>query len=207
MLDFIVSTLKDWGLFGLLLSLSIEASSLPFPGGLVVLAYGYILKASALTSLGIALLAGGVYTLFSYIPYVIGYKLEGKLQNWFKSDKLEKAERWFSRCGEWTIALSRPLGLGNYVSYFSGISHVRPVRFGVITFIGITPYIYIMLLVGRMGNLSSIKNTITSLQQYVYLALACVLIMFLAYKIVQRKKSKSCNTSPFKKTSTKEEAH
>ncbi|WP_345241339.1 hypothetical protein [Pontibacillus salipaludis] len=80
MLDFIVSTLKDWGLFGLLLSLSIEASSLPFPGGLVVLAYGYILKASAITSLGIALLAGGVYTLFSYIPYVIGYKLEGKLK-------------------------------------------------------------------------------------------------------------------------------
>ncbi|WP_345241338.1 hypothetical protein [Pontibacillus salipaludis] len=55
--------------------------------------------------------------------------------------------------------------------------------------------------------MSSIKNTITSLQQYVYLALVCALIMFVAYKIIQRNKAKSCNTSPLKKTSTKEETN
>ncbi|MYL34766.1 hypothetical protein GLW08_02725 [Pontibacillus yanchengensis] len=206
MLDFIISFIKDIGIFGLLLSLAIEASSLPFPGAVVVLTYGYILKSSALASFGIALLAGAVYTAFSFIPYYIGYKIDHKVKQWFNENKIEKVERWFTRCGEWTIALSRPLGLGNYISYFSGLSKVRPYRFAVITFIGIFPWIYLMLMLGNIGNLESMKSLLSSTQQYIYIGLGVLLIAYISFNFFRKKKqTKSCPPAySDRQTSTKE---
>ncbi|MFC0522183.1 DedA family protein [Pontibacillus salicampi] len=200
MLDFIVAFLKELGIFGLLISLAIEASSLPFPGGIVVLAYGYVLKSSAWASFGIAILAGLVYTAFSYIPYYIGRKLDHKVKNWFKTNKIDKAERWFKRCGEWTIALSRPLGLGNYISYFSGLSNVKPVRFGSITFIGIFPWIYAMLLLGKMGNLQSMKQMLSSFQQYVFIGIAIIVLCIIGFKAIQKRRKTTPSPKSYSNT-------
>jgi len=194
MLEFLLDFLKDIGIYGLLLSLAIEASSLPFPGTIVVLTYGYVMDASALELFGVALLAGTVYTAASYIPYFIGYKLEGKMKKFIQPEKLEKSERWFNRCGEWTIALSRPLGLGNYISYFSGISEVKPVRFGAITFIGMTPWIYVMLILGGMGNIESMKNLFSSIQQYAIIGIAIIAIAYFVFKRIKKSKDSSCET-------------
>lgn len=190
MLEFIYSLIKDIGIYGLLLGLAIEASSVPFPGALIVLTYGYVLEPSTLQVFLIALLAGTVYTAFSFIPYYIGYKLDGKMKKWFDRNKLEKSERWFNRCGSWTIALSRPLGLGNYISYFSGLSKVKPIRFGSITFIGITPWILVMLFVGRMGNLKSMSKLLSNAQQYILIGVALLVVSYLSYKIYKKRKNK-----------------
>jgi len=202
MLEFIMSFIKEIGIYGLLLSLAIEASSLPFPGTIVVLTYGYIMDASTFKLLWVALLAGAVYTAASFIPYFIGYKLEGKMKKWIKPKKLDKSERWFNRCGEWTIAISRPLGLGNYVSYFSGISQVKPIRFGAITYLGMTPWIYAMLLLGGMGNIESMNNLFTSVQQYILIAIGMIVIVYFAIKQFKKSKKQSYDTG-IKKTKKK----
>jgi len=202
MLEFIMNFIKDIGIYGLLLSLAIEASSLPFPGTIVVLTYGYIMDASAFKLLWVALLAGAVYTAASYIPYCIGYKLEGKMKKWIKPEKLDKSERWFKRCGEWTIAISRPLGLGNYISYFSGISQVKPIRFGAITYLGMTPWIYVMLLLGGMGNIESMKNLFSSVQQYILIGIGIIVIAYFAFKRYKKSKNQTCDTG-IKKTKKK----
>lgn len=80
MLHFITDLLKQFGIWGLLSGLAIEASSLPFPGSLLTLTYGYLLNMHIVKLLLIALAGSAVYTAFSFIPYGIGYKLEDKVK-------------------------------------------------------------------------------------------------------------------------------
>ena len=118
MLDFVINMLREFGIWGLLAGLAIEASSLPFPGSLITLAYGYLLKLSFIEIILIALLGSAVYTIFSFIPYWIGYKLEHKMKKKMTKKKktFEKTQRWFKKCGHWSIDLARPFGIGNYIS-------------------------------------------------------------------------------------------
>ncbi|WP_408010451.1 DedA family protein [Pseudalkalibacillus sp. A8] len=192
MFEFVVDLIKDFGIWGLLASLALEASSIPFPGGLVTLTFGYFLNLSVSEVLAYALLASGVYTLFSFIPYGIGYKLEDKLKEKTNARKIEKAQHWFKKCGIWSIAFTRPIGLGNYISYVAGVSKVKLWKFAVLTLIGILPWTVVMLWLGSTGNLKSVKGFLDEFQMYVFIFVGIAIIGFLVYRYYKRK---TCPTS------------
>jgi membrane protein DedA with SNARE-associated domain len=195
MLEFIINIIKEMGMWGLFAGNAIEASSLPFPGVLVTLTYGYLLDPSWGKLITLAVLSSVIYTVFSYIPYVIGFKIKHTIKdkaNAKNTRKVEKAQKWFRKYGVWSIALSRPLGIGNYISYASGISKVNKFKFGVLTFIGIFPVTFIMLIVGKNGHLESVQALMSNVQNYIFIGGAVLLILYIGYKFLYstRKKKK-----------------
>lgn len=204
MLEFIINVIKEIGMWGLFAGNAIEASSLPFPGVLVTLTYGYLLDPSWGKLIGLALISSVIYTVFSYIPYGIGFKIKHTIKektNSKNTRKVEKAQKWFRKYGIWSIALSRPLGIGNYISYASGISKVKKIKFGMLTFIGIFPVTFIMLIVGKNGNLKSVQALMSNVQNYIFIGGAAVLIIYIAYKFFytagkKKNKDSSNNESP-----------
>ena len=139
------------GLGGLLLAMALEGSSLPFPGMAVVLAFGYALQPDLAQLPIIALLMSLAYTGASYIAYGIGRKMEQQIRKRY-AKPLDKAQKWFCKYGDWSIALLRPFGLGNYVSYIGGMSRVHPVKYGIYTLMGIYPWSLAMLWLGRVSR-------------------------------------------------------
>ena len=147
----LLAFLENIGVIGLYIAIFLEGTSLPFPGIAVVLTYGGLLDlgmaAMGFVSAAMAL----IYSLASLLPYVLGDKLEAIFPNKFKKG-ISQAAGLFKRYGIWSIAISRPFGIGNYISYLAGMSRVGLVKFLTLTFIGIYPWCLTMLYLGSAFN-------------------------------------------------------
>lgn len=166
MLQQALNFLRDFGIWGLFLSTAIEASSLPFPGATFVLIYGFLMKVAPWELVLISFINSIIFTIFSFIPFGIGYKVESFTKKKFDPAKIEKAQNWFRKYGEWSIALSRPLSIGNYISYLSGMSKIKPWRFALFTFIGAFPWNTLLLLIGNAGSLEMIQQFLDFMEKF-----------------------------------------
>ncbi|WLD94690.1 DedA family protein [Alkalihalobacillus sp. AL-G] len=189
MIDFMIDILKNFGMWGLFTSMAVEASSLPFPGAIVSLLYGYLLNPSWLDLISLAIFASVVYTIFSFIPYLIGYMLEDKLKEKLNRKNVEKSQKYFQKFGRWTIAVARPFGIGNYLSYVAGISKVNPPIFAALTFIGILPMTFLMLWLGRSGHVESVHKFMSQFQTLFWLIIGISVIIYVGFKIKKKKPS------------------
>ncbi len=146
--DIIITFLNKIGLAGLFLAMFLEGSSLPFPGIIVVLSYGYAIDLSIIEAAFISIIMSIIYSIASFIPFMLASRCEGIIRKKF-GRKLGKAQAWFIRYGMWSISLSRPFSLGNYISYVAGMSEVPKGRYFIYTFIGILPWSFVILVIGN----------------------------------------------------------
>lgn len=185
--DSMVQQVLEWihaiGLPGLFLVMVLEGSSLPFPGVIMVLSFGYLFSPSygdtAIIALGMSL----CYSFASLIPYYLGRKLERYIPKRMKKG-LKKGQLFFNKYGIWSIALSRPFGIGNYISYVAGMSNVHLLKYLFLTFIGIYPWSFVMILLGDYfnGNYEAFKDYFSTYSLYGYGAIFIVIgLIFLFY--------------------------
>ncbi|MBS4201865.1 DedA family protein [Bacillus sp. FJAT-49732] len=182
--------LNTIGIPGLFIVMFLEGSSLPFPGLIVVLSYGYVLSPGYVQTIFLAVGMAISYSLSSLIPYFLGQKLEKHFPKRFKQG-LEKGTAFFKRYGIWSIALSRPFGIGNYISYVAGMSKVNVLKYLILTFIGIYPWSYVMVLLGDYfkGNYEAFKSYFSSFGIYGYgIAIIAILSIFTLFLIKRRKR-------------------
>lgn len=188
-----VQQIVDWlsavGEPGLYIVMLLEGSSLPFPGVILVLSFGYILSPGYLDMAIFAANMSACYGLASLIPYFLGKKLTGLSSGRLKKG-LDKAESFFNRYGVWSVAISRPLGIGNYISYVAGMSKIHIVKYFLLTFIGIYPWSYMMLFLGDYfnGSYEAFKRYFDSYSLYIYVALAIIAVVVIV--IVYFRKSR-----------------
>ncbi|WP_372869965.1 DedA family protein [Planomicrobium okeanokoites] len=189
LIDQILLFLEAMGLFGLFGAIFLEGASVPFPGIIAVLAYGGLLDLSLAKMAGIAAMMAVVYSLASLIPYFIGNKLEHLLWNKIRKG-LEKAGRFFNRYGIWSIALSRPFGVGNYISYLAGISNVGLVKYMILTVTGIFPWCFAILYLGDYlnGNYERFSALFNDYKFEFYGIGLLLAVLFTAYSIWKRRK-------------------
>lgn len=176
----LLDRLKDLGLVGLYTSMFLEGSSLPFPGIAVVITYGYLFPSNSI--LWIAAVMSVIYSLASLIPYFFGKKLGWLLRRkWNKG--LAKAEGIFIRYGYWSVAVTRPFGLGNYISYVAGMAKMSLKSYLFLTFVGIYPWSYSMLLLGKYfnGNYEGFKSFVQANVPYLLLAVSVPAVMVLLF--------------------------
>lgn len=188
-IDQILLFLEAMGLFGLFGAIFLEGASVPFPGIIAVLAYGGLLDLSLAKMAGISAVMAVVYSLASLIPYFIGNKLEHLL--WEKIRKgLDKAGHFFNRYGIWSIALSRPFGVGNYISYLAGISNVGLVKYLLLTFTGIFPWCFAIMYLGDYlnGNYERFAALFNEYKFEFYGIGLLLAVLFTAYSIWKRRK-------------------
>ncbi|WP_106495792.1 DedA family protein [Lentibacillus sp. Marseille-P4043] len=187
MIQQLLEWLSAFGKPGLYIVMLLEGSSLPFPGVVLVLSFGYILSPGYLNTALLAVNMSVCYSLASLIPYFLGMKLEGFFSKKLKKG-LDKGKSFFNRYGVWSIALSRPLGVGNYISYIAGMSGINIVKYFMLTFVGIYPWSYIMIILGDyfQGNYDKFKSFFDSYRIYVYIALLVVVIGIIIFYILKR---------------------
>ncbi|WP_164214407.1 VTT domain-containing protein [Virgibacillus sp. YIM 98842] len=168
-----VQQFLDWlnaiGLPGLYLAMFLEGSSIPMPGVIIVLTFGYLLSPGFFAMAAIAAVMSLFYTCASLIPFYLAAKLESKFPERLKR-KLAKSQIYFNRYGTWSIAFSRPFGVGNYISYIAGLSKVNPFTFTLLTFLGIYPWCVVMLWLGNYfnGNIEAVTQFFYSREIFLY---------------------------------------
>lgn len=177
MLEFAFAFLERCGVWGLFGATAIEATSLPFPGALFVLLYGYIMQVSSWQLVLIGLVNSLIFSLFTLIPYAVGYQLESFSSKKMDSKKVKKAQEWFRKYGEWSITLSRPLSVGNYVSYIAGLSKIKPIRFFFFTLLGAFPWNTLLLFIGRSSSVEGIQKFLTTMGKFGTLTIVIVAIV------------------------------
>lgn len=190
MLQFALDFLEKCGVFGLFAATALEASSLPFPGALFILIYGYIMDIGPWKLVLLAAANSVIYTLFTLIPYGIGNQLEKFSKKRMNQKKFKKAQEWFKKYGEWSIALSRPLSIGNYISYLSGFSRVKPWRFIVLTYLGIFPWSTLLLFIGNKGSIDTIQHFLDMSQKAVLIIIAFVVVIGIVWFYIRRNQEK-----------------
>jgi membrane protein DedA with SNARE-associated domain len=182
----LIQQFLDWlnaiGLPGLYLAMFLEGSSIPMPGLIIVLTFGYLLSPGFP---GIAAIAIGMslcYSSASLIPFYLAAKLEAKFPEKLKR-KIAKSQMYFNRYGTWSIAISRPFGIGNYISYIAGLSKVNPFKFFILTFFGIYPWSVIMLWLGDFfnGNVEAFSSFFISQRIYLYWVIGIIGVFGLLY--------------------------
>jgi membrane protein DedA with SNARE-associated domain len=184
MLEFAFTFLERCGVWGLFGATAIEATSLPFPGALFVLLYGYIMQVSSWQLILIGLVNSLIFSLFTLIPYAIGYQLENFSTKKMDSKKVKKAQEWFRKYGEWSITLSRPLSVGNYVSYIAGLSKIKPIRFFIFTFLGSFPWNTVLLFIGRSSSVEGIQKFLTTLGKFGTLIIVVLAIIGVIWGLI-----------------------
>ena len=148
MIQSVLEWLGELGTVGLLLTMFIEGSSVPFPGIVIVLAYGYVMNFNIWQSILMAALMSLIYTFASLIPYLLGFTLDSFFKKRMRKG-IDKAKGFFNKYGLWSVAVTRPFGIGNYISYVAGISKVKIVPYLCLTFIGIFPWAFVMIFIGK----------------------------------------------------------
>ncbi len=123
--------------------MAIESACIPIPSEIIMPLAGWMLVSSAWFNL-----AAGAYgaigcVIGSIVAYWVGMRGGRPFLNRYgryiliNSDDLEKADRWFSRNGDWAIFITRLLPVvRTFISFPAGIARMRFVRFVVYTFVG-----------------------------------------------------------------------
>lgn len=188
MLQQLLEILSTLGIVGLLAVMAIEGSSIPFPGIIIVLSYGYLFNPSLAEIAMTALMMALSYSLSSYIPYTVGTKVANKANSILK-DKYSNAQNWMNKYGAISIAITRPFGAGNYISYVGGITRIKPLKYGILTFIGIYPWCFIMLNLGKLykGNANAIKALLEQYSIHAYIVIALLVIVYFSFITIRRR--------------------
>ncbi len=142
------------GYWGAAAALFIEGLTIPFPGGTFLLFYGFLASQGKISLLLAIISASLGYTVACTFPYWIG-RVGGRpvLLNYgryigFSKKRFRKTEQWFSRFGIPVVAFGRLLFFRNYVSYFAGMTQMAPRRFYFYTWLGVTPWVVYMVVLG-----------------------------------------------------------
>jgi membrane protein DedA with SNARE-associated domain len=195
MTESILSLIEEWGIWGVLLSLFIEGSALPFIGSFIMVTVGFILDLTWFEMVWISITGSFLYAIGSWIPYFIGYKfgksVEDRLSD-VKREKLTKAKKAFSKNGVWSVAISSPLHLGNFVPFLAGISHMKLRTYTLLTMIGIAPSTFLFLSIGHFypGDFRNVMNTVTDYQLLLLILFALITLFYMGIKFLGYRQQK-----------------
>ncbi len=151
----ITTAMAAGGILALLGLMTVESFGFPpLPSEIILPFAGFMIYSGNYgwgDGLGAAL-AGGV--LGAYIAYAVGrygrHLVEGP-KGIIRLDPkhLRAMDVWFARHGEGTVLIARLLPIvRSYISYPAGTSKMEPVRFGVYTLVGATPFTIALMYAG-----------------------------------------------------------
>ena len=208
--DRVTEILGDHGLYAVFLLMLVDAV---FPAASeLVMVYAGALAAGAFSS-GVVLfgyevdsgfgawvvmvLAGTIgYTIGSVIGWAIGiYGGRPFLERrgrWFhlSHEKLERAERWFDRWGDWAVLIGRVTPIArSFISIPAGVFRMPLGRYTVLTFIGSTLWCIAFAAAGYAAGTH--WETFHERFHYVDYAVVAAIVAGVAYLLIRRRRSSS----------------
>ena len=208
--DRVIEILGDHGLYAVFLLMLVDAV-LPAFSELVMVYAGALAAGAFSTSVVLVghefesgfgawvamVLAGTIgYTIGSIIGWAIGvYGGRPFLERrgrWFhlSHERLERAERWFDRWGDWAVLIGRITPVArSFISIPAGVFRMPLGRYTVLTFIGSTAWCIAFAGAGYAAGTR--WETFHERFHYVDYAIAVLVVAGVAYLVIRRRRSSS----------------
>jgi len=208
--DRVIEILGDHGLYAVFLLMLVDAV-LPAFSELVMVYAGALAAGAFSTSVVLfghefdsgfgawlaMVLAGTIgYTIGSILGWAIGvYGGRPFLERrgrWFhlSHERLERAERWFDRWGDWAVLIGRITPVArSFISIPAGVFRMPFGRYVVLTFIGST--LWCIAFAGAGYAAGTRWETFHEKFHYVDYAIAVLLVVGVAYLVIRRRRSSS----------------
>jgi membrane protein DedA with SNARE-associated domain len=208
--DRVIEILGDHGLYAVFLLMLVDAV-LPAFSELVMVYAGALAAGAFSTSVVLfghefesgfgawlaMVLAGTIgYTIGSILGWAIGvYGGRPFLERrgrWFhlSHERLERAERWFDRWGDWAVLIGRITPVArSFISIPAGVFRMAFGRYVVLTFIGST--LWCIAFAGAGYAAGTRWETFHEKFHYVDYAIAVLLVAGVAYLLIRRRRSSS----------------
>lgn len=145
---FLTDLFQTMGWGGVVGIMALESANIPIPSEVTMPLSGWLLVQAQGGTLLQSILLGGLWggvgcTLGSLASYALGAwggrAFLDKYGRYFliNPNDLQRADRWFSRWGDWTAFLSRLLPIvRTFISFPAGVARTRLVTFTALTFAG-----------------------------------------------------------------------
>ncbi len=208
--DRVIEILGDHGLYAVFLLMLVDAV-LPAFSELVMVYAGALAAGAFSTSVVLfghefesgfgawvaMVLAGTIgYTIGSIIGWAIGvYGGRPFLERrgrWFhlSHERLERAERWFDRWGDWAVLIGRITPVArSFISIPAGVFRMPLGRYTMLTFIGSTAWCIAFAGAGYAAGTR--WETFHERFHYVDYAIAALVVAGVAYLLIRRRRSSS----------------
>jgi membrane protein DedA with SNARE-associated domain len=155
LVNFATDQVGSYGALAVFLLMILESACIPVPSEAIMI-YGGFLVSQGDASLGWIIAAGVAGNVVgSWIAYGVGrYKGREWALRWhwlhITPKRLDEADRWFARWGDWAVLFSRCLPIiRTFISLPAGIARMPFVRFTLLTLIGCIPWVVMLTLAGR----------------------------------------------------------
>jgi membrane protein DedA with SNARE-associated domain len=190
--DFATTQVGDYGVLAVFLLMILESACIPVPSEAIMLYGGFLVSRGdeSLFWIVAAGVAGNV--IGSWIAYGVGrYKGREWALRWhwlhITPKRLDSADRWFARYGDWAVLLSRCLPIiRTFISLPAGIARMPFWRFTILTLVGCIPWVLALALVGR-----EVGDNWEDLQQQLHLvdyALALAIVVGIVWLVVRHRR-------------------
>jgi membrane protein DedA with SNARE-associated domain len=190
--DFATTQVGDYGVLAVFLLMILESACIPVPSEAIML-YGGFLVSQGDESLFWIVAAGVVGNVIgSWIAYWVGlYKGREWALRWhwlhITPKRLDSADRWFARYGDWAVLLSRCLPIiRTFISLPAGIARMPFWRFTILTLVGCIPWVLMLAVAGR-----EVGDNWEDLQQQLHLvdyALAIAIVAGVVWLVVRHRR-------------------
>jgi len=188
-----VDVVRELGLWGVFVLMTLESALIPVPSEATMLFAGFNV-AEGEYSLFAAVMVGSFANLVgSWIAYALGYYgrtdiIEKHGHKFFiKQHHLDWADRWFEKYGGATVFFSRMLPIvRTFISLPAGVARMPFWRFSVLTFLGCIPWVFMLTFIGQEAG-ERWESWKDSLHYFDYFVAACIVIG-VVYLLVRRRR-------------------
>ena len=188
-----VDVVRELGLWGVFVLMTLESALIPVPSEATMLFAGFNV-AEGEYSLFAAVMVGSFANLVgSWIAYGLGYygrtdiieKHGHKL--FIKQHHLDWADRWFEKYGGATVFFSRMLPIvRTFISLPAGVARMPFWRFSVLSFLGCVPWVFMLTFIGQEAG-ERWESWKDSLHYFDYFVAACIVIG-VVYLLIRRRR-------------------
>jgi len=153
--NFSVHVIGSYGLWAVFVLMLVGSACIPIPSEVVMLYGGFLVSAGQQSFVPVVVVALLGSLAGSLLAYWLGY---AKGRDWLLEirwlhvtpKRLDVAERWFDRWGDWTVLVCRCIPLIRaFISLPAGIARMPIWRFSVLTLIGCLPWTIGLTLAGE----------------------------------------------------------
>ena len=199
-LDALSSPLQHFGVWAIALLIMLEDFGIPVPGETILIAGAVYAGAGRLNIVSVGVAAFIAAIIGDNIGFAIGHFGGRALAlRWGKyvfltEERLDKAERFFDRRGAIVITFARFVeGLRQANGIIAGISGMHWLRFLIFNAIGAALWVGTWVSLGYFaGNhITTIYHYITLYSYYVLIALAILLVGYIAWRLRRRRRRRT----------------
>src|SRR5690348_3901258 len=197
-LNSLAGPLDHFGYWAVLLFVVLEDFGIPVPGETVLIAASVYAGAGRLNVVAVGLVGFVAAVIGDNIGFAIGhYGGRALVLRWGRyvrltGERLDKAEAFFDRHGAWIITIARFIeGLRQANGIIAGIVGMRWLRFLLFNALGAALWVGTWVTLGYLAgsHIGTIYHYITQYSSYVLIALAVLLVAYIARRMLRRRRT------------------